>query len=179
MTASRLSLIPILIAAAGCEYRMTSRVGVQVMAPLQRARDDGTRDAPVGGAVISVKCPSGGGERLGSTDAAGWVLVTTRAPVGLDCDLAVDYRGQPLALVPVNETCSRKEAGGCRVIEVRLALDAKRDAPSPQPVALRARCEAEPHGDWVRCWRTRKPVTAEWGGPAPTFTSGAVDRSPR
>ena len=158
MTGWRLSLIPILIAAAGCEWKISSQVAVQVMAPLLRARNDGTRDAPIGGAVIQVKCPNGVVERLGSTDAAGWVFITTRAPVGLECDLASDYRGYPFALVPVNETCSRKEAGECRELGVRLSLDLRGDSSSAGAVALRVRCEEEPHRGFVRCWRATKPA---------------------
>ena len=85
----RTLFIPILFAAAGCEWKTTSRVGVQVTTPLLRARDDGARDAVVGGAKVRVRCPGGAGEDLGSTGAEGWVLVTTRAVVPLTCDLAI------------------------------------------------------------------------------------------
>ena len=115
----------ILLAAAGCEWKVTSRVLLQVTAPLARARDDGTRETPLGGAFASIRCPDGAVEKLGSTDSSGSVLVTTRAPVRLDCDLAVDYRGRPFALVAVGEACSRQEAGECRVLEARLTLDPK------------------------------------------------------
>src|SRR5437868_3839114 len=129
MTAWRLWPIPILVAAAACEWKDTSRVGVQVMAPLVRALDDGTRYVPVLGAVIRIECPNGVVEELGPTDANGWVLVTTRAPVSLGCDVAVDDRGRRVALVRVHETCSRKEAGECRDLDLRLKLD-PRGAPS-------------------------------------------------
>src|SRR4051812_10727708 len=92
--------IAILVAAAGCEWKTTSRVGVQVRAPLARALDGGARDVPVLGAVIRVKCPNGVVEELGSTDANGSVLVTTKSPVFLACDVTVDYRGRTVALVP-------------------------------------------------------------------------------
>src|SRR5215470_15468276 len=119
MTAWRLSLVPVLMVAAACEWKVTSRVGVQVVEPLQRVRGDGTRENPVAGAGVRIQCPDGAIERLGATDAAGWVLVTTRAPVGLDCDLAIDVDRHSAALVPVAEACAQKESGECRVLEVR------------------------------------------------------------
>jgi len=179
MTGRRLSLIPILIAAAGCEWKITSQVAVQVMAPLLRVRNDGTRDTPIGGAVIQIKCPNGAVESLGSTDATGWVFVTSRAPVGLDCDLAIDYRGHPVALVPVNETCSRKEAGQCRELGVRLSLDLGGDFSNAEAVALRVRCEEATRRGFVRCWQATKPVTAERGAARPAFMDRAANPSPR
>ena len=174
MSIRRPLFIPILLAVAGCEWKTTSRVGVQVTTPLLRTRDDGTRDAPVGGARVRVRCPDGAGEDLGSAGAEGWVLVTTRAPVPLTCDLAIDYRGHLVALVPVSETCSRKEFGECREVRVRLIVDLRGDASTPDSVALRTRCEREQ--DWVRCWRPAYRVISE-EGPSPFFTHQAA--SPR
>jgi hypothetical protein len=170
MTGWRSWAIPILLAAAGCEWKITSRVGVQVMAPLARARDDGTREAPLGGVSARVECPGGASERLGSTDASGSILVTTRAPVRLDCDLAIDYRGYPVARVAVDEACSLKEAGECRVLEVRLTHDPRDRASSAEPVALRARCEGEPHAGWVRCRRGEEPIFPGAPGRWPAFS---------
>ena len=157
--------IPILFAAAGCEWKITSRVGVQVTTPLVRARDDGTREAPLGGVSARIECPGGGGETLGSTDAGGSMLVTTRAPVRLDCDLAIDYRGQPAARVAVDEACSRKESGECRVLEVRLTLSPRDRSSVSEPLAMRARCEEPQTADWVRCRRAAEPVPVEVGWP--------------
>jgi len=181
MNACRLWLIPILLAAGGCEWRTTSRVGVQVMVPVQRPSGDGTHDAPAGGAVVGVKCPSGVVESLGSTDAAGWVLVTSKAPVGLDCDLAIDYRGHPSALVPVNQTCSRKEGGECRELELRLTLDfkGKGDSANAESVALRARCEEEPHGGFMGCRGATKPLVTEWRSPSSLIRYRSTNPSPR
>lgn len=174
MNIRRPLFIPILLAAAGCEWKTTSRVGVQVTTPLLRTRDDGTRDAPVGGARVRVRCPGGAGEDLGSAGAEGWVLVTTRAAVPLTCDLAIDYRGHLVALVPVSETCSRKEGGECREVRVRLIVDLRGNASTADSFALRTRCEREQ--DWVRCWRPAYPVISE-EGPWPFFTRRAT--SPR
>jgi len=162
MTAWRFSLVPILIAASGCDWKITSRVGVQVMAPLRQARDDGTRDVPIGAARVRVECPNRVGESLGATDASGWVLVVTRTPVGLDCNLAIDSDHRAIALIPVSETCARREAEECRVLEVRVTLDLKDEAAGPEPIALGARCETGPLGGLARCWRAAKPMTVGW-----------------
>ena len=171
MSIRRPLFIPILLAAAGCEWKTTSRVGVQVTTNLPRTRDDGTRSAPLGGARVRVRCPGGAGEDLGSTGAEGSVLVTTRAAVPLTCDLSIDYRGHLVALVPVSEACSREEGGECREVRVRLIVDPRDDASTTDPVAMRTRCEREQ--DWVRCWRLAYPViSAE--GPGPFFTHRAT-----
>ena len=174
MSIRRPLLIPILLATAGCEWKTTSRIGVQVTTPLVRMRDDGTRDAHVGGARVRVRCPGGAGEDLGSTGAEGWVLVTTRAAVPLTCDLAIDYRGELVALIPVGETCSRKEGGECRDLRVRLNVDLGGNASTADSVALRTRCEREQ--EWFRCWRPAYPVISE-DGPLPFFTRRSA--SPR
>jgi hypothetical protein len=140
MTLWRSQAILVLVAAAGCEWKNTSRVGVQVIAPLARARDDGTRETPLLGASARIACPDGTGEKLGSTDAGGWILVTTRAPVRLECDVAVDYRAQLLTRVAVREACSVQEAGECRGLQIRVMLDPRGRSSLTQPVALRPRC---------------------------------------
>jgi hypothetical protein len=174
MNIRRPLFIPILLAAAGCEWKTTSRVGVQVTTPLLRTRDDSTGDAPAGGARVRVRCPVGAGEDLGSAGAEGFLLVTTRAAVPLTCDLAIDYHGHLLAIVPVSETCFRKEGGECREVRVRLIVDLRGDASTADSVALRTRCERDQ--DWVRCWRPAYPVISE-KGPWPFFTWRAT--SPR
>src|SRR5262249_12598524 len=65
MTARRLSLVSVLIVAAACEWKVTSRMGVQVFEPLARTREDGTWQAPVAGAAVRVECPDGTTESLG------------------------------------------------------------------------------------------------------------------
>ncbi len=149
-----LLLIPILVAAAGCERKTTSRVGVQVTALLPRARGDGALDAPVGGARVRIRCPDGTGEDLGLTGAEGSVLVTTRAAVALTCDLAIHSRGNLVALVPVAGTCSRAEGGECRELRVRLNVELRGNASAADSVAPGTRCEREQ--DWVRCWHLLK-----------------------
>ena len=139
MTVSRSCMIPIFLVLAACEWKNTSRVLVQVRTPLVRARDDGAREAPLGGVSARVECPGGAAERLGSTDSSGSILVTTRAPVRLDCDLAIDYRGQSVARVAVGEACSLEEAGECRMLEVRLTHDPRARSSTVEPVAVRSR----------------------------------------
>jgi len=119
---SRWRFLPILLAVAGCDWKVTTRVGVQVTAPLPRARDDGTRDAPVPGALVRVECPGGDAQQLGRTDVAGWVLITTRAAVALDCALTIEHGGRSTASIPVSEACTLKEANECRALEVRVGL---------------------------------------------------------
>src|SRR3954465_4725301 len=106
MSWSRLSVLFTLAASAGCEWKVTSRVGVQVMAPLVRAHDDGTRDPPGAGAPGRVECPDGKVERLGTTDAFGWVLVNTRTPVGMDCSIAILRDGPLAGRVLNNRACT-------------------------------------------------------------------------
>ncbi|HZX93305.1 MAG TPA: hypothetical protein VFE90_02230 [Myxococcales bacterium] len=137
MSWSRLSVLFTLAASAGCEWKVTSRVGVQVMAPLVRAHDDGTRDAPVAGAPVRVECPDGKVERLGTTDAFGWVLVNTRTPVGMDCSIAILRGGHVAAQVPINEACSSREGGECRAFEARVVLDLRLEAREAQPRIVR------------------------------------------
>lgn len=173
MSIRRPLFISILL-AAGCEWKTTTRVGVQVTTPLPRTRDDGTREAPIGGARVRVRCPGGAGEDLGSAGAEGWVLVTTKAAVPLTCDLAIDYRGHLVALVPASEACSRKEGRECREVRVRLIVDLRGSASTADSVALRTRCERDQ--DWVRCRRPAYPVISE-EGPSPFFTRRAT--SPR
>ena len=165
--------IPLLLIAAGCEWKTTSRVGVQLTAPL--ARHVGRRLVSVGGAAIRVQCPGGTVEKLGSTNADGWVMVTSKAPVRLDCDLAIDYRGHPYALVPVAEACSRKEGIECRVLEVRLMVEPGDGPSGDEPVAVRTRCEEAPQDGWVRCGRMTNPPTAEWEATWPVFARRASD----
>ena len=174
MSIRRPLLIPILLAAAGCEWKTTSRVGVQVTTPLLRMRADGTRDAYVGGATVRVRCPGGAGEDLGRTGAEGWVLVTSRAAVPLACDLAIEYRGDLVALIPVSQTCWRKEGGECRDVRARLNVDLRGNASTADSVALRAGCEREQ--EWFRCWRPPYPAISE-EGPLPLITRRAA--SPR
>ena len=137
MTVRRSWAIPILLALAGCEWKNTSRVGVQVIAPLAHPRDDGTRESPLGGVSARIECPGGAAESLGSTDASGFILVTTRESVRLDCDLAIDYRGRPFARVAVDEACPIRDGGECRALQVRLMLDPGGRFSFTQPVALR------------------------------------------
>ena len=169
MTVSRFRIIPVFLAVAGCQWKETTRVGVQVMAPLVHARDDGTREAPLGGVAARVECPGRAAERLGSTDASGAILVTTAAPVRLDCDLAIDYRGRPVARVAAAEACSLEKAGECRVLEVRLTHDPRARSSPVEPMALRVRCEEGPvRADWVRCRQAAEPVFPH--EPAPSLS---------
>lgn len=163
--------IPILLAAASCEWKTTSQVSVQVTTPHPRARGDRARDTRVGGAHVRIQCPGGAAENLGSTGAEGSVLVTTRAAVALTCDLAIDYRGTLVALVPVAEACSREERGECRELRVRMDVDLRGTASA---AASAARCEREQ--DWVRC-STLPYAVMPAGGSPPFLTRRAA--SPR
>jgi len=135
MTAWRSMLVRVLIAAASCNPKVTSQVGVQVTQPLLRVRADGTREVPFLGAEVRIECPNDTVETLGSTDAGGWVLVTTRAPVALECQLAIDSAGHPLARIPVDESCTQREGGECRALILRMMLDRRAEVSGGQPIA--------------------------------------------
>jgi hypothetical protein len=174
MVIRRASFIAILLAAAGCEWKTTSRVAVQVTTPPPRTLADGAREVQIRGARVRVQCPDGTGEDLGSTGAEGSVLVTTRAAVSLACDLAIDHRGNLVALVPVAGTCSREEGGECRELRVRLNVVLRGKASGADATAPGTRCEREQ--DWVRC-RTSPYAVTSAGAPRAILTRRAA--SPR
>jgi hypothetical protein len=111
------------LALAGCEWKVTSRVGVQVVAPREAGRGDRSLEAPIEGARVSVECPDELEQGLGVTDRAGLLLATAGSPVRVDCTLVVARDGRTLARLPAWRACSIRSGSECRAVEARVRLD--------------------------------------------------------
>jgi hypothetical protein len=112
-----------LLALAGCEWKVTSRVGVQVVALREGARGGRSLEAPIEGARVSVECPDELERRLGVTDPAGLLLAIADSAVRVDCTLVVARDGRTLARLPASGACSIRSGSECRAVEARVRLD--------------------------------------------------------
>src|SRR5437868_11698904 len=91
MSSLRACFVAALFVAAGCETKITSRVGVHAVGVRTSVRNDGPRLAPIQGAAVRVECSGTAGESVGTTDTAGWLLANSATPVDVGCAVSIEH----------------------------------------------------------------------------------------
>ena len=125
--ARTLLTIPLLALGVACAHsELGSTVSARVLSRSPGAARDATGLRPAEGAHITLACPGGQQQDLGTTNAKGELTADQPGGLPLACSFNVEQTGFQPYSVRVADACSETSADGCRRADVRAILASAR-----------------------------------------------------